>query len=156
MARRQRRPDDPGTSERIGTLAYAEIADLDRALEAASRGFAVRASTGVFERCRLTHRAAERLRERAPGIAANLTREQGKPLAEARGAVLAAADIIDWFAEEGRSAYVQMIPTRVQGILQMTIKLPVGPVAALTPETSPSIRRCGRFRLRWRQAVRSS
>ncbi len=110
MARRQRRPDDPGTSERMGPVAHAEIADLDAALEAASRGFAVRASTGVFERCGLMRRAAERLRERAPGVAVNLTHEQGKPLAEARGEVLAATDIIDWSAEEGRRAYSQMIP----------------------------------------------
>ncbi|ODM42933.1 hypothetical protein A9O63_12620 [Cereibacter johrii] len=78
-------------------------------------------------------RAAEQLRERAPGIAVNLTREQGKPLAEARGEVLTAADIIDRFAEEGRRAYGQMIPARVPGILLTTIKLPVGPVAAFTP-----------------------
>ncbi|MGC9445648.1 aldehyde dehydrogenase family protein [Cereibacter johrii] len=60
---------------------------------AASRGFAVRASTGVFERCRLMHRAAEQLRERAPGVAANLTREQGKPRVMPPVIVCANADL---------------------------------------------------------------
>lgn len=58
-----------------------------------------------------------------------MTREQGKPLAEARGETLAAADIIDWFAEEGRRTYGRISP-RAAGMMQMALKLPVGPVAA--------------------------
>src|SRR5690606_12402165 len=65
------------------------------------------------------------------------TREQGKPLAEARGETMAAADTIDWFAEEGRRAYGQIIPARAAGVTQMAIKLPVGPVAAFTPWNFP-------------------
>jgi succinate-semialdehyde dehydrogenase/glutarate-semialdehyde dehydrogenase len=66
-----------------------------------------------------------------------MTREQGKPLAEAIGEVAAAADLIDWFAEEARRTYGQVIPSRAPNVSQQTIKLPVGPVAAFTPWNFP-------------------
>ena len=128
---------DPATGEEIGRLAHAERADLDDALGAVERGFRLWSATGVFERYRIMRRAAELLRDRADAIAAIMTREQGKPLAEARGETLAAADIIDWFAEEGRRAYGQIIPARAAGVTQMALKLPVGPAAAFTPWNFP-------------------
>ena len=128
---------DPATGEEIGRLAHAERADLDNALGAVERGFRLWSATGVFERYRIMRRAAELLRDRADAIAAIMTREQGKPLAEARGETLAAADIIDWFAEEGRRAYGQIIPARAAGVTQMALKLPVGPAAAFTPWNFP-------------------
>jgi succinate-semialdehyde dehydrogenase/glutarate-semialdehyde dehydrogenase len=66
-----------------------------------------------------------------------MTMEQGKPLAEAKIEVLAAADIIEWFAEEGRRAYGRVIPARAEGVYQLVIKEPVGPVAAFTPWNFP-------------------
>jgi succinate-semialdehyde dehydrogenase/glutarate-semialdehyde dehydrogenase len=66
-----------------------------------------------------------------------MTLEQGKPLAEARGETLAGADTLDWFAEEGRRAYGRVIPARAEGVLQLVIKEPVGPVAAFTPWNFP-------------------
>jgi succinate-semialdehyde dehydrogenase/glutarate-semialdehyde dehydrogenase len=63
--------------------------------------------------------------------------EQGKPLGEAKAEVLAGADIIDWFAEEGRRAYGRVIPARAQGIYQLVLREPVGPVAAFTPWNFP-------------------
>ncbi|WP_299132173.1 NAD-dependent succinate-semialdehyde dehydrogenase [uncultured Amaricoccus sp.] len=128
---------DPATSEVIGQLARAEIADLDEALAAAARGFATWRATGVFERYRIMRRAADLLRGRVDGIAGLMTREQGKPLAEARAETLAAADTIDWFAEEARRAYGQIIPARAPNVTQMALKLPVGPVAAFTPWNFP-------------------
>ena len=101
---------DPATGEEIGRLAHAERADLDDALGAVERGFRLWSATGVFERYRIMRRAAELLRDRADAIAAIMTREQGKPLAEARGETLAAADIIDWFAEEGSAPMVRSSP----------------------------------------------
>lgn len=128
---------DPATSEQIGTVAHAGTADLDEALAAAARGFEAWRATGVFERYRLMRRAADLLRARADAIAAIMTREQGKPLAESRAEALAAADVVDWFAEEGRRAYGQIIPARAPGVTQMALKLPVGPVAAFTPWNFP-------------------
>src|ERR1051326_177379 len=63
--------------------------------------------------------------------------EQGKPLYEAKGEVLAATDVIDWFAEEARRTYGRVIPARTEGVYQLVIKEPVGPVAAFTPWNFP-------------------
>jgi succinate-semialdehyde dehydrogenase/glutarate-semialdehyde dehydrogenase len=82
-------------------------------------------------------KAADLLRSRADSIAAMMTAEQGKPLAEAKGEVLAGADVIDWFAEEGRRAYGRVIPARAEGIYQLVVREPVGPVAAFTPWNFP-------------------
>src|SRR4029079_1067351 len=67
-----------------------------------------------------------------------LTQEQGKPLAEAKGEALAAADIIEWFAEEGCRVYGRIVPSRGSlALRQMVVKDPVGPVAAFTPWNFP-------------------
>ena len=128
---------NPATGERIGGLAKAGIADLDRALEATQKGFATWRATSPFERARIMRKAAELMRERAGAIAPLMTLEQGKPLAEAKGEATASADIIDWFAEEGRRAYGRIVPARAPGVHQLVIKEPVGPVAAFTPWNFP-------------------
>ena len=63
--------------------------------------------------------------------------EQGKTLAEAKMEAMAAADVIEWFAEEAKRAYGRVIPARGPGIYQIAIKEPVGPVAAFTPWNFP-------------------
>jgi len=128
---------NPATGETIGAFAHAGKADLDRALEAAKKGFDVWRKTGAFARYQMMRKAAELLRARADAIAPVMTMEQGKPLAEAKMEVLAGADVIDWFAEEGRRAYGRIIPARAPGIYQLAIKEPVGPVAAFTPWNFP-------------------
>jgi succinate-semialdehyde dehydrogenase/glutarate-semialdehyde dehydrogenase len=90
-----------------------------------------------FERAKLMRKAANLFRERADAIVPMLTMEQGKPLAEAKQEVLAGADVIDWFAEEARRAYGRVIPARAEGVYQLVIKEPVGPVAAFTPWNFP-------------------
>src|SRR6201999_1514407 len=79
----------------------------------------------------------ELLRERADVIAAYMTLEQGKPLAEAKAEVLSGADTFDWFAEEARRAYGRIVPARAENVYQLVIKEPVGPVAAFTPWNFP-------------------
>jgi succinate-semialdehyde dehydrogenase/glutarate-semialdehyde dehydrogenase len=128
---------DPATEEEIGRVAWAEEADLDEALAAAAAGFEVWRATSAFDRAKRMRRAAELLRERAGTIAELMTREQGKPLAQSKGETLGAADTIDWFAEEARRTYGQVIPARAPGVTQLTLKLPVGPVAAFTPWNFP-------------------
>lgn len=128
---------DPATDEIIGKVAHATRADLDAALAAVDRGFKVWSATSAFDRSKLMRKAADILRERAGQIAVMMTREQGKPLDQAKSEVLAGADVIDWFAEEARRTYGQIIPARVAGVTQMAIKLPVGPVAAFTPWNFP-------------------
>ena len=128
---------NPATGEVIGTVAHASRADLDRVLEAAQKGFQAWRKVGAFDRYKVMRKAAELLRSRADAIAPLLTMEQGKPLAEAKGEVLAGADIIDWFAEEARRTYGRVIPARAAGIYQLVIKEPVGPVAAFSPWNFP-------------------
>jgi succinate-semialdehyde dehydrogenase/glutarate-semialdehyde dehydrogenase len=128
---------NPATGEKIGIVSHAEKADLDRALEAAAKGFQAWRKVAAFDRSKLMRKAADILRSRADEIARVLTQEQGKPLPEAKGEVLAAADVIDWFAEEARRAYGRVIPARADGIYQLVIKEPVGPVAAFTPWNFP-------------------
>nr|WP_294529836.1 NAD-dependent succinate-semialdehyde dehydrogenase [uncultured Rhodopila sp.] len=128
---------NPATGDKIGTVAHADKADLDRALEAAAKGFRAWRKVAAFDRSKLMRKAADILRSRADEISRLLTQEQGKPLPEAKGEVLAAADVIDWFAEEARRAYGRVIPARTDGIYQLVIKEPVGPVAAFTPWNFP-------------------
>jgi succinate-semialdehyde dehydrogenase/glutarate-semialdehyde dehydrogenase len=128
---------NPATGEPIGKVAHADRSDLDRALEAAERGFRQWRKVSAFDRSKVMRKAANILRERADAIAPLLTMEQGKPLPEAKGEVLAGADVIDWFAEEARRAYGRVIPARAEGVYQLVIKEPVGPVAAFTPWNFP-------------------
>src|SRR3989440_10187541 len=77
------------------------------------------------------------MRERADAIARTLTMEQGKPVPEAKAEVLHSADTFEWFGEEGKRAYGQVIPNGVPGKRHMTIKHPVGVVAAISPWNFP-------------------
>lgn len=128
---------NPATGEPVGKVAHADKADLDRALEAADKSFRTWRKVSAFDRSKVMRKAANLLRERADAIAPLLTMEQGKPLAEAKGEVLAGADVVDWFAEEARRTYGRVIPARADGIYQLVVKEPVGPVAAFTPWNFP-------------------
>ena len=128
---------NPATEEICGTVARAEIADLDAAVEAAARGFAVWRRTSPYDRSRIMRRAADILRERCEEIARLLTVENGKPIAQARLETESAADMIDWFAEEGRRVYGRVIAGRSPEIHQFAIREPIGPVAAFTPWNFP-------------------
>ncbi len=128
---------NPASGDVVGTVVHAERPDLDRALEAADRSFKEWRKVSAFDRSKVMRKAANLLRDRADAIAPLLTMEQGKPLAEAKGEVLAGADVIDWFAEEARRTYGRVIPARAEGIYQLVVKEPVGPVAAFTPWNFP-------------------
>jgi succinate-semialdehyde dehydrogenase / glutarate-semialdehyde dehydrogenase len=128
---------NPATGEGIGSVAHADQSDLDRALAAAEKGFEVWRKVSAFDRSKVMRKAADLLRERADKIAPLMTMEQGKPLAEAKGETLAGADVIDWFAEEARRTYGRVVPARAEGIYQLVVKEPVGPVAAFTPWNFP-------------------
>jgi succinate-semialdehyde dehydrogenase/glutarate-semialdehyde dehydrogenase len=128
---------NPATGAEIGRVAHADVADLDRALAAAQKGFATWRATPAVERAKTMRAAAVLLRERVDTIAAWMTQEQGKPLAESKGETLSAADIIEWFADEGRRVYGRVVPPRNLAVQQTVLKEPVGPVAAFTPWNFP-------------------
>jgi succinate-semialdehyde dehydrogenase/glutarate-semialdehyde dehydrogenase len=130
--------NNPATGKEIGRVAQAGKADLDLALAAAQKGFETWRDMTAAERSKVMRRAAELMRQRSGDIARLLTQEQGKPLAEAKGEAMAAADIIEWFAEEGFRVYGRIVPSRGSlAVRQMVLKDPVGPVAAFTPWNFP-------------------
>ncbi|UDL92553.1 NAD-dependent succinate-semialdehyde dehydrogenase [Mesorhizobium sp. PAMC28654] len=128
---------NPATEAELGTLAHAGIDDLDEALASAAKGFDAWRRVSPFDRSKLMRKAANILRERNEHIATLMTLEQGKPIAESRMEAFAAADIIDWFAEEARRSYGRIVPARLEGVSQSVVKEPVGPVAAFTPWNFP-------------------
>ena len=128
---------NPATEAEIGRLAMVSEADLEEAVQAADQGFKSWRKVPALERSKIMRKAAALLRERAETIAAIMTMEQGKPLAEARVETLSAADTIEWFAEEARRTYGRIIPSRSAQVRNVVLREPVGPVAAFTPWNFP-------------------
>ena len=128
---------NPADGSVVGSVAKASIADLDDALAAAAKGFAVWKNTPAVERAKVMRAAAALLRERTDAIAHVMTLEQGKPLAEAKVEIGMSVDIIEWFAEESRRVYGRIVSPRSMSQQQMVLKEPVGPVAAFTPWNFP-------------------
>ena len=128
---------NPATGEVVGTASHADRPDLQKAVEAVAAGFQIWRRVSAFDRSKRLRNAATVLRDRADTIGHIVTLEEGKPLAEARAEVMGAADVIDWFAEEARRTYGKVIPARTEGVYQLLIKEPVGPVAAFSPWNFP-------------------
>jgi succinate-semialdehyde dehydrogenase/glutarate-semialdehyde dehydrogenase len=128
---------NPATEEILGELPLANASDLDAALEAAKRAWPVWRALGPQQRGKILRKAADLIRERGEGIARLATLEEGKALPEARMELNAAADIFDWYAEEGRRAYGRVLPQRMAGVRMTVVKEPVGPVAAFAPWNFP-------------------
>ncbi len=128
---------NPATGLEIGRVAHAGIEDLDRALVSAKKGFALWRNTTAVERSNIMRKAAVLMRERAADIGTLMTQEQGKPLVEAKMEAMAAAEIIEWCAEEGRRTYGRIVPARAMNVSAQVHKEPVGIVAAFTPWNFP-------------------
>src|SRR4029077_6662808 len=90
-----------------------------------------------WDRGKILKKTAELMRERIDHIARTMTMEQGKPLAESKAEILHSADTFEWFAEEGKRSYGQIIPNSVAGKRHMTLKHPVGVVGAISPWNFP-------------------
>ncbi len=127
---------NPATGTALGMLPLADEADLDRALDAAARAFKTWRHSAVDDRARILRGAAALLRERAPAIARHATLEQGKPLAESTGEVMASANLLEFYAEECRRAYGRVL-VRPHGRRSLVTKEPVGPVASFAPWNFP-------------------
>ena len=128
---------NPATGEVLGRLPHARPEDLQRALAAAQRAFGQWRHSSPMERSAILRQVAQLSRERAEDIARALTLDQGKPLAESRGEIIACADHADWHAEECRRIYGRIIPARKPEVRQMVLREPVGVCAAFTPWNFP-------------------
>ncbi|MDO8878305.1 MAG: NAD-dependent succinate-semialdehyde dehydrogenase [Pseudolabrys sp.] len=130
---------NPATGKVLAQLPHANKADLDAALGAAQKGFQTWKNTSAYERGKIMRKAADLLRERVDHVATVQTMEQGKSINESRIEVLTSADIIDWYAEEGRRSYGRIVPGRAKGVRQIVLQEPVGVVAAFTPWNFPTL-----------------
>ncbi len=128
---------NPATEEVVGEVASGGRADARRAVEAAARAMPGWAKLTAWDRAKVLRKTGDLMRERADAIARTLTTEQGKPLAEAKAEVLHSADTFEWFAEEGKRAYGEVIPNSAPGKRHLTLKHPVGVVAAISPWNFP-------------------
>ncbi|MEQ1688075.1 MAG: aldehyde dehydrogenase family protein, partial [Sphingopyxis sp.] len=127
---------NPATAQSIADLPLASEADIEQALAAANRAFPLWRATSADARAAVLHKTADLLRERTDAIAALLTQEQGKPIAEAKGEVAGAAQLFDWYAEEAKRHYGRVL-VRPSGQRSLVLKQPVGPVATFTPWNFP-------------------
>ena len=128
---------NPANEKTLAHLPHASKADLDQALEAAKKGFAAWRTTSAYDRAKIMRKAADLLRERHDAISKIMVQEQGKVYVEARAEVITSADIIEWYAEEGRRSYGRIVPGRAKGTRQLVVQEPVGVVAAFTPWNFP-------------------
>ena len=128
---------NPANENTLARLPHATVQDLDEALAVAEKGFALWRAVPAQDRGRILKKAADLMRERGEELARIATLESGKPLAETRIEAAMSADIIEWYAEEGRRAYGRMLMTRAPGTRMTVRKEPVGPVAALAPWNFP-------------------
>jgi succinate-semialdehyde dehydrogenase/glutarate-semialdehyde dehydrogenase len=128
---------NPATGQQTGEVPFVEEADLDRALAAAEKGFGVWKAMSPLERSKIMRKAADHMRERHETIARAITAEQGKPIAEARIEAALAPEHTEWNAEEGRRAYGRLIPARSSDVTQISLREPIGPVAAFSPWNFP-------------------
>ncbi|RIA37157.1 succinate-semialdehyde dehydrogenase/glutarate-semialdehyde dehydrogenase [Hephaestia caeni] len=129
---------NPADRSVLAEVPHATDDDLDRALDAAERGFRQWRGVGPDERGRVLQRAAALIRERADRIARIVTLEQGKPLAEAKGEVLGSAGLIDFHAAEAGRVYGRVL-MRPAGMRSMVLHQPVGPVAAFCAWNFPAL-----------------
>jgi len=129
---------DPATGDEITTVCVATGDDVVAAIEAASRAFKIWSRTPATDRSRILRRWYDLVVDNVDTLAEILTWEQGKPIAEARSEVLYGAGFIEWFAEEAKRMYGEVIPTNNPNRRMMTIQSPIGVTAAITPWNFPS------------------
>jgi succinate-semialdehyde dehydrogenase/glutarate-semialdehyde dehydrogenase len=128
---------NPADESTIAEVAYGGRDEARQAVDAAARAMPAWRALTAYDRARVLKKTADLMRERADALSRTLTLEQGKPLPEARAEVLHAADTFEWFAEEGKRAYGQIIPPSNATKRHYAIKHPVGVVGTITPWNFP-------------------
>jgi succinate-semialdehyde dehydrogenase/glutarate-semialdehyde dehydrogenase len=132
------RINDPATGALVGTAPLFHAAETKRAIEAANRAWPAWRAKTAKERSAILRRWNDLMLANADDLALILTSEQGKPLAEAKGEIVIGAAYIEWFAEEAKRIYGDVIPTIANDRRLVVIKEPVGVCAAITPWNFPS------------------
>ncbi|MGG1662124.1 NAD-dependent succinate-semialdehyde dehydrogenase [Brevibacillus sp. NRS-1366] len=128
---------NPATGEVVGTVAKGGTADTQAAIDAAQAAFGPWSRLTAKERYAYLKKTADILRGRTEAISQQITREMGKPVAEALGEIGLAIDYLDWYAEEGKRIYGDTIPASAPNKRIIVLRQPVGVVGAITPWNFP-------------------
>lgn len=129
---------NPATLKAIAEVAYGGKDETERAIQAAAHAFTSWSELTGRERSKFLYKAYQLMIEKSDRLAEVLTTEQGKPLKEAKGEVLGAANFLLWYAEEASRSYGEWLPSSVKSKRRLVIPQPVGVVGAITPWNFPS------------------
>ncbi|ADG18149.1 succinic semialdehyde dehydrogenase [Paraburkholderia atlantica] len=129
---------NPATGELVARVPNGGASETRRAIDAAERAMRGWRKTLPKERAKVLRKLYELMLEHIEDLAVIMTAEQGKPLVESRGEILYAAGFIEWFSEEARRVYGDIIPQNVDGRRILAQKAPIGVFAAITPWNFPS------------------
>jgi succinate-semialdehyde dehydrogenase/glutarate-semialdehyde dehydrogenase len=129
---------NPATGEVIGTVPKMGSVETRRAIEAAEKAWPAWRGKTAGERCAVIRRWRDLLLENQEDLAIIMTAEQGKPLAESRGEIAYSASFLEWFSEEGKRVYGDIIPQTLNSQRLLVIKQPIGVCASITPWNFPS------------------
>jgi succinate-semialdehyde dehydrogenase/glutarate-semialdehyde dehydrogenase len=129
---------NPATQQLLGRVPALGAADAERAVAAAARAFESWKRVSAAERGSVLQRWFELIMANQEDLARLMTAEQGKPLSESRGEIAYSASFIEWFAQESRRVYGQVIPGHMADKRLVVLREPVGVVGAITPWNFPS------------------
>ncbi|XLM20403.1 NADP-dependent succinate-semialdehyde dehydrogenase [Chromobacterium piscinae] len=129
---------NPATGEKIGQVPKMGAAEAERAVAAAARAFSAWKAKSAKERAAILRRWFELIMAHQQDLAIILTSEQGKPLAEAKGEIAYGASYIEWYAEEAKRIYGDIVPGPALDRRVLVTKEPIGVTAAITPWNFPS------------------
>ncbi|WP_348537020.1 NAD-dependent succinate-semialdehyde dehydrogenase [Nocardioides sp. 503] len=129
---------DPATGAVVASMSAAGTVDVEEAVATAERAGRAWGRVPAPQRAKVMRRWYELIVENADDLAMLLTAEQGKPLSEARGEILYGAGFVEWYAEECKRTYGEVIPSNADGRRLLTIRQPIGVTAAITPWNFPS------------------
>lgn len=129
---------NPATGELLGTIPLMGAAETRRAIEAANAAWGAWRKKTAKERANILRKWFNLMMENQDDLAILMTAEQGKPLAESKGEIAYSASFVEWFAEEGKRIYGDVIPAHQPDKRIVVTKEPIGVVAAITPWNFPS------------------